>query len=434
MIKHERNRLIVLSLDAVGSMNLPYTNTLPHFRAFFKRAAGCGRVLSVYPSLTYPAHTSIVTGLYPARHGIVNNHKVQPEKRKPDWLWQRRYIRGTTLYDEARKHGLRVAALLWPVTGRAKIRYNLPEVWANQPWENQISVSMGNGSPLYQIDLYRRFGHMIRGVSQPRLDNFVQASLLYTIRRFKPDVTFAHFTDVDSNRHIFGASALCIQDALQRHDRRLGELLSLLDALGMDQKTNVVILGDHCQKDVSMALYPNYWFRKKGWLTVEKGVVKSWRVLARECDGACYIYLKNRRDSELKEQVRRVLEKWRQEPSFGLERFFEQPEIERMGANRDCTFMLEAKDGFFYQNESDEPFRQAGYGSGLHAGTHGYLPDKAGYQTIFFGVGPDFVPGARIGSMSLVDEGPILARLLGVSLGNTDGRVPGGLLKEENLV
>ena len=264
MIKHERNRLIVLSLDAVGSMDLPYLNTLPHFRAFFKRAAGCGRVLSVYPSLTYPAHTSIVTGLYPARHGIVNNHKVQPEKRKPDWLWQRRYIRGTTLYDEARKHGLRVAALLWPVTGRAKIRYNLPEVWANQPWENQISVSMGNGSPLYQIDLYRRFGHMIRGVSQPRLDNFVQASLLYTIRRFKPDVTFAHFTDVDSNRHIFGASALCIQDALQRHDRRLGELLSLLDALGMEQKTNVVILGDHCQKDVSMALYPNYWFRKKG--------------------------------------------------------------------------------------------------------------------------------------------------------------------------
>ena len=69
MIKHERNRLIVLSLDAVGSMDLPYMNTLPHFRAFFKRAAGCGRVLSVYPSLTYPAHTSIVTGLYPARHG-----------------------------------------------------------------------------------------------------------------------------------------------------------------------------------------------------------------------------------------------------------------------------------------------------------------------------------------------------------------------------
>ena len=119
MIRQERNRLIVLSLDAVGSMDLPYMNTLPHFRAFL-RAAGCERVVSVYPSLTYPAHTSIVTGRYPANHRIVNNHKIQPEKRKPDWFWQRRYIRGTTLYDEARKDGRRVAALLVAGDGQGK--------------------------------------------------------------------------------------------------------------------------------------------------------------------------------------------------------------------------------------------------------------------------------------------------------------------------
>lgn len=434
MTGRKRNRLIVLSLDAVGSMDLAYMNTLPHFRAFFKRAAGCGRVRSVYPSLTYPAHTSIVTGLYPVRHGIVNNHKLQPEKRKPDWFWQRRYIRGTTLYDEARKAGLSTAALLWPVTGKARIRYNLPEVWANQPWENQVSVSFSNGSPLYQIGLYRRFGHMIDGVSQPRLDNFVQASLLYTLKRFKPDLTLAHFTDVDTNRHIFGVSVPGIQDALQRHDRRLGELLSFLDSQGMEQDTNVVVLGDHCQKDVSVALYPNYWFRRKGWLKVEKGVVTSWRVLARECDGACYVYLKNRRDKALREEVGRWLRQWKERPDSGLEEVFEQPQITEMGANRDCAFMLEAKDGYFYQNESDVPFRTAGYGSGLHAGTHGYLPTKPGYETIFFGAGPDFLPGARIGCMNLVDEGPILAKVLGVNLGDTDGRVPGGLLREDGLL
>ena len=98
---------------------------------------------------------------------------------------------------------------------------------------------MRNGTPLYQIDLYRRYGYMIQGASQPRLDNFVQASLLYTMKRFRPDVTLAHFTDVDSNRHIFGVSVPGIQDALQRHDRRLGELMSLLDSQGLEQKTNV---------------------------------------------------------------------------------------------------------------------------------------------------------------------------------------------------
>lgn len=428
MIRREKKRLIVLSLDAVGSIDLPYMNTLPHFRAFFKRAAGCERVQSVYPSLTYPAHTSIMTGRYPVRHRIVNNHKIQPEKRKPDWFWQRRYIRGTTLYDEARKSGLKVATLLWPVTGKAKIRYNLPEVWANQPWENQVSVSLANGTPGYQIGLYRRFGHMVDGIKQPRLDNFVQASLLYTLRRYQPDVVFAHLTDVDTNRHTFGVSVPGIQDALGRHDRRLGELLSLLDSMGWEQKTNVVVLGDHCQKDVSMAVYPNYWFRKKGWLTVEKGVVKAWRVLARECDGSCYIYLKNRKDRLLAEEVRQWLNRWRLDESSGLEQIFEQPQISMLGADGDCTFMLEAGDGYYFQDECMVPWQQAGYGSGLHAGTHGYLPDKVDYQTIFFGAGPDFRPGARIRNMNLVDEGPLLARVLGVSLGETDGRVPDGLL------
>ena len=203
-----------------------------------------------------------------------------------------------------------------------------------------------------------------------------------------------------------------------------GELFSLLNSMGWEQRTNVVVLGDHCQKDVSMAIYPNYWFRKKGWITAQKGMVKEWRVLARECDRACYIYLKNRKDRELEAQVRRWLYQWKEDENSGLEQIFEQPQIRSMGANRDCTFMLEAKDGYFYQNECEVPFQQAGFGSGLHAGDprlsahQGELPDdllrgRAG-----------FYPRARYRSMRLVDEGPLLARVLGVSLGDTDGECP----------
>lgn len=85
---------------------------------------------SVYPSITYPAHTTIVTGRYPCHHGVVNNTKIQPGRKSPDWYWQRKYIRGTTLYDEARSAGMTTAALLWPVTAKAKIHYNVPEIFA----------------------------------------------------------------------------------------------------------------------------------------------------------------------------------------------------------------------------------------------------------------------------------------------------------------
>lgn len=55
-------RLIVISLDALGSTDFEMFSQLPNFKKFIDHAAFCRQVRSVYPSLTYPAHTTIVTG------------------------------------------------------------------------------------------------------------------------------------------------------------------------------------------------------------------------------------------------------------------------------------------------------------------------------------------------------------------------------------
>ena len=74
-MKNRKNShpMIVISLDAVGTEDLPLLKSLPNFGRFWREAAVCERVKSVYPSLTYPAHTTIVTGKYPSGHGIVNS-------------------------------------------------------------------------------------------------------------------------------------------------------------------------------------------------------------------------------------------------------------------------------------------------------------------------------------------------------------------------
>ena len=59
-------RLIVISLDALGSTDFEMFSQLPNFKKFIDHAAFCRQVRSVYPSLTYPAHTTIVTGRPPA--------------------------------------------------------------------------------------------------------------------------------------------------------------------------------------------------------------------------------------------------------------------------------------------------------------------------------------------------------------------------------
>ena len=126
--------MLVISWDAVGNQDLAALETLPHLRSLMERAACCRRVKSVCPSLTYPAHAAIVTGRNPSHTGIVNNIRFQPFRKEPDWFWQRRFIRGTTLYDQAEEAGLRTAALLWPVTAGAKITWNMPEIWARRFW------------------------------------------------------------------------------------------------------------------------------------------------------------------------------------------------------------------------------------------------------------------------------------------------------------
>ena len=167
-------RMLVVSLDAVGSRDLEYMRSLPNFKRIWDRSAYCDHVKSVYPSITYPAHSSIVTGMKPGRHGVVNNIRLQPKRSgKEDWLWQRKYINVTTIYDQARKNGWTTAALLWPVTAQSKIKYCVPEIFPNRTWQNQVMISALNGPISYQIELLKKFGHLLDGVKQPNLDNFV---------------------------------------------------------------------------------------------------------------------------------------------------------------------------------------------------------------------------------------------------------------------
>lgn len=411
---------MIISFDAVGARDLPYLLEKPRFGAFFQDGSFCKNVFSVYPSITYPAHTSIITGRSPAHHGVVNNTLIQPGRKKPDWMWQRRYIKGTTLFDEAIKKHMTVASLFWPVTAQSKVTYNVPEVLANKSWENQVFVSLLNGTPLYELDLVRRFGSALRGIHQPELDTFTHASALYTLERYQPDLMMIHYTDVDTNRHEYGLDGEKITAALDRHEVRLKELEDKLRELGIYENTTMVILGDHCQMDVHTIVYPNAIFRKKGWINVKNGKISDWKVLCHEADGSCYIYVK---DSKLKTEVEGLLRSLVQKENSGIEAVYTSQEVEKMGADPACTFMVEAEPFYYFQDDTEvfqKPISKA-EGSAMRA-THGYRPDKPGYQTFFAMRGKSIRKNHEISQMQLIDEGPTMASVLGVDLGKTDGQ------------
>lgn len=428
--------LLVISFDCLSSLDFPIIKELPNFKKLLEHASFCRNVETIYPSVTYPCHTTIVTGRYPKNHGIVNNTFLQPGRLSPDWYWHRHHVKGTTLYDEAKKTGMKTAALLWPVTAKAKIDYNMPEIFANRPWHNQIFVSLFNGSPLYQLDMNRKFGHLRNGLNQPELDDFVLESTVETIKTRKPNLMLVHFVDLDSQRHYHGFSSDEAMAALRRHDERLGRIMNALKESGIYEKTTIIALGDHSALDESRAVKLNVLFRKSGLITVNTdGKVIDWKAYCKSCDGSAYIYLKDKNDTKTKEQVRTLLTELVEHEDNGIERILSNSEAKEKGADDKAAYMIEARLGYYFKEQLDgeyideiqvEDVREKRY----TFASHGYSPEKENYTTVLIASGKGIRPNIEIPAMHLVDEGPTFARLLGLNLGKTDGRAIEELLAD----
>jgi predicted AlkP superfamily pyrophosphatase or phosphodiesterase len=422
------DHLIIISFDCLSSLDIPILKELPHFQTLLKKGAYVEKVESIYPSVTYPCHATIVTGNYPNRHGVINNTLLQPGMASPDWNWYRDRICCTTLYDEVKKANMTTAALLWPVTAKAKIDYNMPEIFANRPWHNQILVSLLSGSPRFQWELNKRYGHIRKGLNQPELDNFVLESTVDTIKSKKPNLLMVHFTDLDTQRHYHGFSSEEAIAAIHRHNLRLGRILEALKESGIYENSTVVALGDHSALDETKAVNLNVLFREQKLITSNgKGRIINWKAYCKSCDGSAYIYIKDPHDLATYEKVKELLESLSDDPKNGIESVLTSEQAANRGADGTCAFMVEAQKGFYFLEDFEGEFIKTITKEDVitdHKYTlacHGYSPEKENYGTIFIAAGKG-IKSITLPSIRLIDEGPTFARLLGVNLGQTDGR------------
>lgn len=428
-----KSKMYIISFDGLSKVDMNYLKEKPNFKKFLKDASFCFNVKSIYPSITYPAHTSISTGNFPNKHGIVNNTKIQPERSNPDWFWQEKYIKSTTFQQLVTKNGYDVMCLLWPVTARAKIKYNLPEIFPNRPWQNQIMVNMLNGSIRFQLDLFSKNKSLLDGLKQPNLDNFTHANLLYAARKYKPDISMVHYIELDTQRHDYGFSSNEAIRALDHHDERLGDIINHIEKYDGWENTTLIVLGDHSCKDASNVIFLNTLLKEKGYIqTNDKGNIKNWSVLAKESGGSCYIYSKDKSKFKI---IKNLIEE-----NIGydaIEKIYTSDEANEMGADPKCLMMLEANVDYLFENGiapkavmTLEELRNVDIS--YHTNNHGYNPHtKIDYETVFMAKGRKIKKNVEIKEMCLVDEGPTFAKILGLDLGETDGRVLEEILSGE---
>lgn len=421
----EKKYLHILSFDGLSRVDIDKMKELPAFGEFFKEASGCINVKTVYPSLTYCAHTTISTGTYPARHGVINNTRVQPSRLSPDWYWYDRDIKVPTFQSYAKKAGYDILSIFWPVTaGSRDIKYNMPEIFANRKWQSQIWVSMVNGSPYFQYDLNSKFGKLRNGHKEPELDNFSHASFMYALDRYPAHINMVHYIDLDSQRHEYGFNSREAQDAMLRLDKRLGDLVTKLKQKGIYEDSVIVVLGDHSSIDGHTNIYPNKLLERAGLLTKSQdNLVASYKAVCKSADGAAYIYAgQDVSDKDLMEAIEPLISKG------AIERVYNSEEAQEMGADPSCRFMLEAAVGYFFKDEVEDQalirvLEAPKRSSKVCINNHGYNPSsKENYETVFLVAGKGIKKNVFLDEMSLTDEGPTLAAILGLEMKGTDGR------------
>lgn len=429
----KRNKLVVISLDSMGFRDLnELCDLTPNLAQLITKGTWVKKVQGIFPTLTYPSHTSIITGQYPAVHGIVNNTKLQPRRLSPDWYWYRKDVKATPLYDVARAAGLTTAAFLWPVTAGSKIDYNLAEIFPNRIWTNQVLVSLKASSPWFLMQMNHRYGKLRHGIKQPWLDDFITACAVDTLKNKQPDLTLVHLVDMDSMRHRYGVRSTEAKAALQRLDGRVARLVRATKDAGTYDHTNFVILGDHYQINVDRMIHLNQLFVKQGWVTPVEGKTtykNNWRVTAKTCDGETYVYVRGNVDLGKVKQVIAGVE--------GVERIYDGAEAVKLGADPQCAFLVEAKPGYYFTDEVNRPavveaVDPASLGThDRYHGVHGYGPNQPNYFTTAVFAGPDVNEGTTVDGAHLVDEGPTFAELLKLKYpAPTAGQPIRGVLKK----
>src|SRR5574338_1056616 len=238
-------RLVVISID--GMMPSRYTSPapakIPTLRRLMSEGVYADGVVGVMPSSTYPSHTTLISGVPPAVHGIYDNRIPDPEGRANGaWYWYSREIKVQTLPTTAHARGLRVAAISWPVSVGLDIDYNVPEFWrSNHP--ETITLLRALSTPRNIIDA----AEIWRGkpFEWPQTDKHRADFARFLIRTYQPELLMVHLVETDSAQHDFGPDSPQALEAHERLDGYIGDILGTLKESGLADTTNVAVVSDH---------------------------------------------------------------------------------------------------------------------------------------------------------------------------------------------
>lgn len=218
--------LVVISVDGLDHRYLRDADKLglkaPNMRKLSREGEWAQGVVGVASTVTWPSHTSIITGKRPDEHGILLNRR--PREEGGDYYWSASLLKTRTLWHAAHDAGLRTAAITWPVTVDAAIDLNLPEAFSKRKggWMDLATIRT-KGTP----GLVEKIVAFDKTFDQEWMDDRTRAiATVYFLKREKPDLILLHFVDHDAAAHEHGPFTPEAIAELERTDGYIGQILA----------------------------------------------------------------------------------------------------------------------------------------------------------------------------------------------------------------
>ena len=399
--------------------------TLQHMASTGVFAEG---VRGVFPTVTYPTHTTLVTGALPARHGVYYNTPFEPEGQTGRWYWSEEAIQVETLWDAVRAAGRQSAAISWPVTVGAPIDRVMPEVWSLDPDAVPLSAMREASRPagLWEEVEREATGRLTaRNFSADWInrDDTTGAAAAYLLETHRPALLAIHLLSNDHFEHELGRDAPTVRRAVGAVDRAVGAVLDAAERAGIVGRTAFVVTGDHGFVNTSLEVAPNIWLAEAGLrgASEDRG---DWRATFHSQGGSTFLHLRAASDAEALAAVRAALERAPRSVAK-LFRVVERDELEAIGADPRVPLALTGALDVRFSDAASGPLVRSASGA-----AHGYFPtDFDEILTGFVGWGAGFRSGVVVHRMGSEDVAPLVARLLGLDFEALDGTPPLGLLE-----
>ncbi len=399
---------------------------LPYLRSMMQNGTYADGVIGVWPTVTYPSHTTLITGVYPATHGIYNNLEFDPQMRYSGaWHWYASEIKSPTLWKVAHNAGLSTASIGWPVSvGATDVDWLIPEFWrsadpsaATNPADRLLLSALARPDTLIQQLEPAAGPYMMGNDTSVAGDEMKTRYALELLRKFKPAFMTLHLSSLDDAQHAHAPFSPEADQTLEAIDGMVARLAAAV--VSNDPSAVLVVVSDHGFMNISHLVNLYIPFLEAGLVQAtvnpqtKAPVITSWKAQPWMAGGMAAIMLNNPDDHETASQVRALLDKLAADPANGIAEVLDHDAIARREAFPDAAFLVVLKPGYYTGPGTTGSLVTEIPGN---RGSHGFSPEYPEMRASFFAVGAGVAHHRDLGVVDMRRIAPTVAGILNVPM------------------